>query len=106
MEALFERSRTRLVRNLDLLEAFFRRQPRWFDWKRPRAGTTTFPGFLGASALEFCDRLVGESGIMLVPGEFFDVPGQYLRFGYGRANFPEVLTRFEAWLEHRADPSR
>jgi hypothetical protein len=36
---------------------------------------------------------------MLVPGEFFDMKGQFLRVGCGRANFPEVLARFETWLE-------
>ena len=44
-------------------------------------------------------RLAEEAGIMLVPGEFFDMKGQFLRVGCGRANFPEVLARFETWLE-------
>lgn len=99
MEVLLERGRTRLIANLDLLDAFFRRQERRFRWQRPHAGTTTFPALLGADAVELCDRLAEEAGIMLVPGDLFDVEGQFLRFGYGRANLPEVLARFEAWLE-------
>lgn len=95
---LFERTRVRLVANLELLEGFYARHPELFRGQRPKAGTTTFPAFLGGSALAFCDRLVEEAGIMLVPGTFFDVEGEFLRFGYGRANLPGVLDRLETHL--------
>jgi len=98
MDALFARHRARLVRNLDLLEAFFRRRADLFRWQRPSAGTTTFPEYLGGSALGFCDRLVEEAGIMLVPGTFFDLEGEYLRFGYGRESFPTDLDLLDAYL--------
>jgi len=98
IDRIFEMQRQRLVRHLELLAAFFTRHETRFSWQRPRAGTVTFPGWLGGSALELCDRLVAEAGIMLIPGTFFDMPGEYLRFGYGRANFAEVLERFENWL--------
>ncbi len=98
LDALCERSRRLIVANLDLLEGCFKRHPEFFRWSRPRAGTTTFPAFLGGDALVFTDRLVEETGIMLVPGTFFELPGQYLRFGYGRANLKEVLPRFEQFL--------
>lgn len=98
METLLARTRTRLLRNVDLLEAFFRRHPDLFRWQRPRAGTTTFPAFLGGPALDFCDRLVADTGIMLVPGAFFEVAGEFLRFGYGRESFPDVIKRLDRHL--------
>lgn len=98
-ERLFERTRQRLIANLDLLEAFFQRQQRHFQWQRPRAGTTTFHRFLGGSALAFCERLVEGHGIMLVPSPFFDLGDEHLRFGYGRADLPEVLPLLEAALK-------
>lgn len=101
-EHLYARSRTRLSANLGLMEAFFRRQQRWFRWQRPKAGSTTFPAFLGGDAQAFCDRLVAETGIMLVPGSCFDLEAPYLRFGYGRADLPEVLPLLEAYLERLA----
>ncbi len=100
-EALFARTRERLVANLELLEACFRRHPARFRWERPRAGTTTFPALVGEDPLAFCEELVEETGIMLVPSTFFDLPGAYLRFGYGRASLPEVLPLLEAWLRTR-----
>ncbi|MCX7023148.1 MAG: aminotransferase class I/II-fold pyridoxal phosphate-dependent enzyme [Spirochaetes bacterium] len=99
MDALCERSRRLVAGNLDLLEAFFLRQERLFRWRRPAAGTTVFPEFLGGSSLSFCDRLVAETGIMLVPGTFFELEGEYIRFGYGRANFREVLPMLESYLD-------
>ena len=99
-QALFERTRRRLILHRELLAAFFGRQERRFRWTKPRAGTTIFPEFLGGSALAFCDRLVEDTGIMLVPGALFDVTdGEYIRFGYGRADCPEALAGLEAYLD-------
>ncbi|MBU1108020.1 MAG: hypothetical protein KKB51_15210 [Candidatus Riflebacteria bacterium] len=67
---IFEQQRLRLVRNLDLLEDFFKRHEALFSWQRPRAGTVTFPGYLAGSALEFCNKLVTEAGVMLIPGTY------------------------------------
>ena len=99
-EALFERTRRRLIAHKELLGAFFERQANRFRWTRPRAGPTVFPEFLDGPALAFCDRLVEETGIMLVPGSLFDVTdGEYIRFGYGRADCPEALDGLEKYLE-------
>ncbi len=102
METLFGRSRERVVRNLDLLEAFFARRSDIFRWMRPGAGSTTFPEYTAGDSFELCERLVAETGIMLVPGRFFDIEGGFIRFGYGRENLPEVLPLLEEWLERAA----
>lgn len=98
MEKIFAIQRQRLTDNLALLAAFFNDFQELFKWQRPKAGTTTFPEFLQGDALAFCDKMVAESGIMLIPGIFFDLPGQYMRFGYGRANLPEVLQQMRNYL--------
>ena len=37
---------------------------------------------------------------MLVPGSLFDVTGgEFIRFGYGRADLPEALAGLEAYLD-------
>ena len=97
-EALFARSRNRLVANLDLLEAFMDRHRDLFSWERPRAGSTTFPRLRQGGAEAFCERLVRETGIMLVPSGRFDYGDAHLRFGYGRKDFPEVLAELESYL--------
>lgn len=43
------------------------------------------------STLKFSDALVQKYGIMTVPAELFDYEGSYLRIGFGRKNFREIL---------------
>jgi aspartate/methionine/tyrosine aminotransferase len=101
-EALFERTRRRLAWHAQKLSEFYVRRADLFRGSAPRAGTTAFPEFLGRSALEFCDRLVAETGIMLVPGTLFDVTGrEFVRIGYGRADFMEALAELEEYLDRR-----
>jgi aspartate/methionine/tyrosine aminotransferase len=53
---------------------------------------------LKGSATAFCEQLLRERGIMLVPSPHFDCGDEHLRFGYGRANLADVLTMMDAYL--------
>lgn len=65
----------------------------------PKAGSVAFVKMnIPDSSLEFSNRMVEETGIMTVPAEMFEYPGKYLRIGFGRRNFPEVLRKFEEYL--------
>jgi aspartate/methionine/tyrosine aminotransferase len=97
-EALFDRSRRRLVANLDLLEAFMERRADTFAWRRPRAGSTTFPRLRQGGAEAFCAELLRDTGIMVVPSGRFDYGDAHVRIGYGRQNFPQVLGELEQYL--------
>jgi aspartate/methionine/tyrosine aminotransferase len=48
-------------------------------------------GWQPQTALEFSDAIVEKYGIMTVPAPMFDYPGNYLRIGFGRENFQQVL---------------
>ena len=98
-EALQARSRARLVANLERLDAFFARHPDRFEWTRPRAGSVAFVRLRGGGAEAFCDRVVKEAGVMLVPSTKFDAGDEHVRFGYGRANLPDALRALEGWLQ-------
>ena len=49
----------------------------------------------------FCEELVQEAGIMLVPSRLFAYGDHHVRIGFGRENFPEVLARFGDYLKMR-----
>lgn len=101
-DAVLARHRRRIARNLGLLDAFFARQDRLFRWVRPKAGTVAFPAYRGDDgAPAFCDRLVAEAGVVLLPSAVFEYEAPHVRFGFGRENMPEALARLEAWLETR-----
>ena len=48
-------------------------------------------GWQPQTALEFSDAIVEKFGIMTVPAPMFEHPGNYLRIGFGRENFQQVL---------------
>ncbi len=98
-ETLLSRHRARLARNLDLLDGFFARRSRVFGWVRPRAGTIGFASYRGAEPVEaFCERLVREAGVMLLPSTVYEYPSPHVRVGFGRENMPEALARLERSL--------
>lgn len=90
---------TRIKRNLSLLDDFFKQQGDLFEWVRPRAGTIGFPRIKkDASSIEFCQRVVKEAGIMLLPSTVYDYDDRHFRIGFGRENMPEALSKFEDYL--------
>jgi aspartate/methionine/tyrosine aminotransferase len=84
--------------NLALLDQFFVRHPDRFAWQRPKAGSIGFPQLIGQDVNEFCKDLVETSGVLLLPGTLYDDPGNHLRIGFGRKNFPDALARLEEYI--------
>ena len=87
-----------ITRNLVLLDDFFSRHPESFAWSKPDAGPIAFPRLLSEEVEGFCDRLVKEAGVLLLPGTVYDHPGNHFRIGFGRRNMPQALERLEDFL--------
>jgi aspartate/methionine/tyrosine aminotransferase len=102
-EAILDRSRAIVGANLALADAFFARQAERFEWVRPRAGSVAFPRLRapGAQIERFAAELVDETGVLLLPGSVFGVPGEHFRLGLGRTDFGEALAKLEAFAERR-----
>lgn len=98
-ERLLARHRARLARNLGLLDAFFARQAERFSWARPKAGTVGFPGLRLDDPMEFCERVVKETGVMLLPSTVYEYPKPHIRVGFGREDMPQALARLESFLQ-------
>ena len=80
--------------NLARLGAWVEAEPH-VSWVKPRAGTTAMLKLdLSMTSRAFCLGLLEDSGVMLTPGDAFDMEG-YVRIGY--CNSTEVL---EAGLAH------
>jgi aspartate/methionine/tyrosine aminotransferase len=84
--------------NLTLLEDFFSHHQERFSWIKPKAGPIAFPKLLSGDVNDFCDSLVKEHGVMLLPGTVYDHPGNHFRIGFGRKNMPEALAGLEEFL--------
>jgi aspartate/methionine/tyrosine aminotransferase len=106
-EAIQERNRAIIRRNLPLFDALFARWPELFDWERPQGGCICFPRYKGREGVErFCRELVEQAGVLLAPASLFrsglaDVPTDRFRVGVGRSNPENALDAIQRFLERR-----
>ncbi|ATB44210.1 aspartate aminotransferase [Cystobacter fuscus] len=95
-ERVLARSRAIVSDNLARVEGFFSRYAEHFGWVRPRAGSVAFPRLRSdVPVATFCERLVEQEGVLLLPGDVYDFPGNHFRLGLGRTNLPDALVRLE-----------
>ncbi len=98
-EQILARNQRIIQDNLEAASACFARRADLFTWYPPRAGSVAFPAWNGAEDVgAFCQRMVAEQGVMVVPGSLFDGGDGHFRIGLGRRNFREALARFESAL--------
>jgi aspartate/methionine/tyrosine aminotransferase len=98
-EVLVQRNLEIVQRNLPLLDAFFQQRSHLFEWKKPNASPIGFVHFKPqCDALEFCENVVRDAGVLLLPGTVYDQPS-HIRFGFGRKNMPESLAQLAAYLD-------
>jgi aspartate/methionine/tyrosine aminotransferase len=87
-------------RNLMLLESFMAEHGDVIGWIRPQGGMTAFPWLAsGENARPFC-QAAAEQGILLAPGDCFDVPSHF-RIGFAAAGneFSTALERFGSFVK-------
>ena len=97
-EVLLRRNREIVLRNLPVLDAFFRERSHLFEWVKPNSSPIGFVRYKPQRDVgSFCEEVVGKAGVLLLPGTVYDEP-RHIRFGYGRKNMPEALAQFGAYL--------
>ncbi|MFN8493555.1 MAG: aminotransferase class I/II-fold pyridoxal phosphate-dependent enzyme [Caldilineaceae bacterium] len=97
--AIWARNLQIVQHNLTVAEHFFARHQARFLWPRPNAGSTAFPRWLGqGSVADFCQAVLTQQGVMIVPDTMFDQANHHFRIGLGRRNFGEALAKVEQYL--------
>lgn len=97
-QKLVERNMDIIKANLAVMDDFFARHRDLFSWIRPQAGSMAFPRYLGADVDAFCDALVRDAGVLLLPGSVYDDRGNHFRLGLGRKNLPQAVARVDEFL--------
>lgn len=98
-DKILERNLNIIKENIKIAEKFFNRYPDLFDFNRPMGGPVAFIKMnIEMPIDEFCDKLVEEKGVLLLPSDIYSFSGQYFRMGFGRENFAESLEKFEEYL--------
>ncbi len=103
-EKLATRNRNIVEQNLAAADDFFAAWPETFTWRRPQAGSVALVGVNRPSATSYCQRLIEEAGVLLLPGPYLGYDDGHVRFGFGRADFVSNLRAYEVHL-HRGGQS-
>lgn len=86
--------------NVELLNEFFNKYSDIFYFIAPRGGTIAFPELLiDRDIEEFCIELVNKTGVLLLPGNYYDYDNRHFRIGFGRKNMPTALSIFEDYIK-------
>lgn len=98
-DKIIQRHLERIRNNLGFADNFFSNHKDLFSWIRPKAGTIAFPKLnTSEDSYEFCEKVIKETGIMLLPSTIYDYDNKHFRLGFGRENFPETLAKLEEYL--------
>jgi aspartate/methionine/tyrosine aminotransferase len=80
-----------VLANLREAEKHFGHRRTKYEWLPPMAGPVAFPRWLGEGPTQaWADATVRERGVMIAPGEMFEMPGHF-RVGLGRRAFRAAL---------------
>ncbi|HAV75945.1 MAG TPA: aminotransferase [Anaerolineae bacterium] len=85
--------------NLAIMDDFFTQYSSLFAWVRPDAGSMGFPKLLQGDVEDFCDKVVHEVGVLLLPGTMYDDIGNHFRIGLGRKNLPQAIKSLEEYFD-------
>lgn len=104
-DKILARNRGIVRDNLRRLDAFFAQFPELFEWKAPDGGCVAYPRYTGPdTAQHFCERLVNESGVLLLPAsiyksELMETSEDRFRIGCGRLGLDEGLDALRQFLK-------
>ena len=85
--------------NIGLFEQFVGRHPERFTFLKPNSSSTAFVRLnMNETAMAFSERLVRDTGIMLLPSETFGYGTAHARIGFGRENMKTALGLLEDYL--------
>jgi aspartate/methionine/tyrosine aminotransferase len=97
-QKLVQRNMGIIQSNLETVREFLDRHADLFEWVPPRAGSMAFPRYRAGNVEAFCDKLVREAGVLLLPGNVYDEHENHFRLGLGRKNLPAAVERLEEFL--------
>ncbi|MDR2010315.1 MAG: aminotransferase class I/II-fold pyridoxal phosphate-dependent enzyme [Bacteroidales bacterium] len=91
-EKFIEPNIEKIVRNKHIFMNFVNHNSDLLEFSETKAGSTALVKLkIHCSAYKYSEKLVKETGIMLVPSEMFEYGDKHVRIGFGRENFPEIL---------------
>jgi aspartate/methionine/tyrosine aminotransferase len=99
-ERIVHRNLDIILENIGSVRRFFTEHQDKFSWFSPMAGSVAFPEWIGNGSVgHFCQGVLEQQGVMLVPGNLFEFPGNHFRIGLGRKNLQDALEHVAGYLK-------
>ncbi len=98
-EELIKRNLEIINANHKILDEFFTKHQKYFNYKKPVAGSIAFPSLKGELDSEkFCVDLIQKKGVLLLPSTYYNYGNKNFRIGFSRKNMPEALSKFDEYI--------
>lgn len=98
-DKILDRNNQIATNNLQLLDQFFHEYNNLFQWVRPQGGCVGFVEYKGSVSIDsFCDQLVKEKSVLLMPASIYNHNSNHFRIGFGRRNMPECLLKLKEFV--------
>jgi aspartate/methionine/tyrosine aminotransferase len=99
-EKFIEPNIRKIIENKQRFRNFVNQNSDLLEFSNTKAGSTALIKLkINFSAYEYCENIVKETGIMLVPSEMFEYGNKHVRIGFGRENFPEILKAWQKFID-------
>lgn len=98
-DKILQRNNKIVEDNLKILDQFFIEYRHLFEWVRPQGGCVGFVKYKGLESIDsFCDRLVQQKSVLLIPASIYNHDSNYFRIGFGRKNMSESLEKLKEFV--------
>lgn len=98
-DEILGQNRERIAANFEQLRSFCSRRSRQLVLHPPKAGTmAVVEQKTRVTSTQFCERLLDEQRVFLVPGASMGMSDRLLRLGIGRDDFGDGLERLSRFL--------
>jgi len=99
-DIVLKKTQAAASQNLQRLDRFMAEHRETLGWIRPQGGMTAFPWLIGAENARLFCQVAAERGILLAPGDCFDVPSHFrLGFAASGEEFPRALDRLGEFVK-------
>ena len=106
-QEVIRRNRAEIAANVERLRRFAEQFQDTLAFYPPQGGTMAMvEQKTPSTSAEFCERLLDEESVFLVPGSTMGMSDRLLRFGLGRDDFADGLERLGRFLHRENEPCR
>ena len=97
-DEILSRNLSIILENLSLLNTFFEKHKKIFNWFKPKAGPISFPSLINLNSEEFCIKLLESKNVLLLPSKYYNFGNKNFRIGFGRKGLKEGLEKIEEFI--------